>query len=77
MLTVNADHHPLMRRMHKSDPCLPADQQDKRSVISIESGDIEQWLHGSLDEAKDLLRLAPVERFYTNPGSVTSQSSLL
>lgn len=31
MLTINADHHPLMSRMHKPDPKLPPDQQDKRS----------------------------------------------
>ena len=77
MLTVNADHHLLMRQMHKPDPRLPADQQDKRSVISIESGDIEQWLHGSLGEAKSLLRLAPVERFDAGPVAAASQSSLL
>jgi len=37
MLTVNADAHPLMSRMHKPDPKLPANQQDKRSVVAIES----------------------------------------
>ena len=28
MLTLNADHHPLMSRMHKPDPKLGPDQQD-------------------------------------------------
>lgn len=46
MLTVNADEHPLMARMHKSDPKLPTDQQDKRSVVSIEQRDVAQWLNG-------------------------------
>lgn len=32
MLTLNADNHPLMNRMHKPDPKLPPDQQDKRSL---------------------------------------------
>ena len=40
------DSHPLMSRMHKPDPKLPADQQDKRSVTPIEILDIDQWLAG-------------------------------
>jgi putative SOS response-associated peptidase YedK len=56
MLTVNADDHPLMSRMHKPDPTLPPDQQDKRSVVAIEQSDIEQWLQGSQAEAKELFR---------------------
>lgn len=61
MLTQNADEHPIMRRMHKPDPKLGPDQQDKRSVVAIESADVEQWLTGSLDDAMDLIRLTPVE----------------
>ena len=55
MLTVNADAHPLMSRMHKPDPKLPADRQDKRSVVAIEPADVEQWLQGKVDEAAELL----------------------
>ena len=77
MLTLNADEHPLMRRMHKPDPDLPVDAQDKRSVISIELEDVSQWLHGSFDEAKSLLRLTPVETFDACPVSAALQSSLL
>lgn len=55
MLTVNADSHPLMSRMHKPDPKLPPDQQDKRSVVAIEQRDIEKWLTGSLIEVQPLL----------------------
>jgi putative SOS response-associated peptidase YedK len=60
MLTVNADEHPIMRRMHKPDPKLPPDQQDKRSVISIEATDAEAWLTGNVDEARGLLRTPAV-----------------
>ena len=60
MLTINADDHPLMRRMHKPDPKLPADGQDKRSVIAIEAGDVERWLHSPVEEARGLL-LPPAE----------------
>jgi len=51
MLTVNADHYPLMSRMHKPDPKLPPDRQDKRSVVPIEPADVDAWLYGSTDEA--------------------------
>jgi putative SOS response-associated peptidase YedK len=63
MLTLNADRHPIMSRMHKPDPKLPADRQDKRSVVSLELPDIGTWLHGTVDQARQLIRLAPVEVF--------------
>lgn len=67
MLTINADDHPLMRRMHKPDPAYGPDEQDKRSVIPIEIGDVDSWLHGSVEDAAQLLRLAPVEVFNAAP----------
>lgn len=67
MLTINADAHPLMSRMHKPDPKLSADRQDKRSVIPIELSDVDQWLAGTVKEASELLRLAPVEVFDAGP----------
>ncbi len=67
MLTINADAHPLMSRMHKPDPKLPADKQDKRSVIPIELADVDQWLAGTVAEASQLLRVAPVEVFNAGP----------
>jgi putative SOS response-associated peptidase YedK len=59
MLTVNADDHPIMSRMHKLDPKMPPDQQDKRSVVAVEQGDVDQWLRGNDAEAKALM-LPPV-----------------
>ena len=55
MLTVNADDHPIMRRMHKPDLKLPADQQDKRSVIAIEPDDVDLWLTGTIEQVRPLL----------------------
>ena len=52
-----------MRRMHKPDPKLPPDQQDKRSVIPIERYDVDLWLAGTVQEAASLMRLAPVDVF--------------
>ena len=63
MLTINADHHPLMSRMHKPDPTLPVDQQDKRSVIAIEAQDIDRWLAGTVQDAQRFLKVPPVEVF--------------
>jgi putative SOS response-associated peptidase YedK len=60
MLTVNADDHPLMSRMHKPDPSRPLNQQDKRSVAAIEHGDFEKWLLGSAGEAAALLVPPPL-----------------
>lgn len=52
-----------MSRMHKPDPKLLPDQQDKRSVVPIERSDVETWLNASVDEAAKLVRLAPLEIF--------------
>ncbi|GAA4400219.1 SOS response-associated peptidase [Quisquiliibacterium transsilvanicum] len=67
MLTINADGHLLMGRMHKPDPSLPPDAQDKRSVIPIERADAEQWLLGSVEDARALMRAPGVELFDARP----------
>lgn len=75
MLTQNADTHPIMSRMHKPDPALPPDKQDKRSVVAIERTDVEQWLDGSVTEALDLIRLTPQETFAAESGEAKHASS--
>ena len=55
MLTINADAHPLMRRMHKPDPKYGPDEQDKRSVVSIEQPDVDRWLHGKPEDVRPLV----------------------
>lgn len=78
MLTINADNHALMRRMHKPDPKLAADAQDKRSVVPIEVGDVDLWLGGKNEEVGLLLRCAPEEVFRAAPiEEQPRQSSLL
>ena len=67
MLTLNADAHPLMRRMHKPDPKFGPDEQDKRSVVAIERKDVDQWLTGSEGEARALVKLSPVDLFDAGP----------
>lgn len=73
MLTINADGHPLMGKMHRNelDPVtkqpLPLERQDKRSVISIALEDVDQWLQGSVDEASALLQVPVAELFEAGP----------
>ena len=67
ILTLNADAHPLMRRMHKPDPKLGPDVQDKRSVVSIEIEDVDQWPFGTVEQATGLVRLPQVEAFDAGP----------
>ncbi|MEY4766512.1 MAG: hypothetical protein RI907_3185 [Pseudomonadota bacterium] len=55
MITCNCDGHPLLNRLHKPDPTLPPDQQDKRSLVHIDDVHWAQWLHGSEDEALALI----------------------
>jgi putative SOS response-associated peptidase YedK len=67
LLTINADAHPLMKRMHKPDPKRGPDQQDKRSVIPIEPEQVDTWLSAPVVQAAQLLRLAPAELFRAEP----------
>jgi putative SOS response-associated peptidase YedK len=63
MLTVNCDGHPLLARLHKPDPKLPDDAQDKRSLVPLEPGQWDAWLHGSESDARTLLVPPPAELF--------------
>jgi len=63
MITVNCDGHPLLGRLHKPDPKLPDDAQDKRSVVPIEFEDVDAWLHGTVEQAKALVQLPAPEVF--------------
>lgn len=63
MLTINCDGHPLLGRLHKPDPKLPDDAQDKRSVVPLEPADWEAWLGGDEATARALMQVPPAERF--------------
>ncbi len=63
MITQNCDGHPLLGLMHKPDPKFPADKQDKRAVVSLEQGDWDQWLNGTVAQAQPLIRVPAVELF--------------
>jgi hypothetical protein len=55
MLTINGDAHPSMRRKHKPDPKCGPDDQDKRSVFSIELADIDRWTYGTPDQLPEMV----------------------
>jgi putative SOS response-associated peptidase YedK len=63
MLTINCDDHPMLRRLHRPDPALPADAQDKRAVVHVPPEHWGSWLRGDEAAARALLRAAPQEDF--------------
>jgi putative SOS response-associated peptidase YedK len=73
MLTQNCDGHPLLSLMHKPDPALPPDRQDKRTVVPIERRDWEAWLHGTVEQAIKLIKLPEAELFVHGPADFTQQ----
>lgn len=62
-ITCNCDGHPLLARLHKPDPKMPPDRQDKRSLVNVKPQDWELWLRGSPSEALTLIHPDPVEAF--------------
>lgn len=61
MITVNADDHPVMSRMHK-----PADE--KRSVVILQPDDWEEWLMTSnVEVARSMLQLYPAHEMIAEP----------
>jgi hypothetical protein len=53
--------------MHKPDPKLPPDQQDKRSIIALAESDVDVRLAGTQQQAQAPLKLPAVEWFETSP----------
>ena len=67
MLTINADGHPIMGRMHRPHPKRRSNMQDKRSVVPIALEDVNTWLTAPLEVGASLVRLAPAEAFDVEP----------
>jgi len=74
MLTVNANLHPLMSRMHKIEvdkkTKVPLPIQDKRSVVAIEEHDIDRWLTCTPEEAREMVGLIPVQFIDAGPAAL-------
>lgn len=76
MLTQNCDEHPVLGLMHKPDPALPPDRQDKRAVVPIEAADWTRWLSGTPAQAQALIQLPPVAQLRHGPVDEPRQGSL-
>lgn len=55
MLTINADHHPLMQNFHK-----PGDE--KRMVVVLPEDRYQDWLTCPVEQTRELLAHFPAER---------------
>src|SRR3990167_4893545 len=55
MLTINADDHPLMRNFQKS-------QDEKRMVVILPNGAVNDWLHATAEQSKEFLCQYPADR---------------
>lgn len=73
MITCNCDDHPLLKRLHKPDPKLPTDQQDKRSLAHVDPSNWDQWLHGTMEEARALITPQPAAVFDQSDAMATSR----
>ena len=69
MITQNCDGHPLLGLMHKPDPKLPPDQQDKRCPVPLDPGQWDAWLNGKTAQAEALIQVPGVELFQAGPAS--------
>lgn len=67
-LTINADQHPLMSRMHK-----PGDE--KRMLVVLDENDYERWLEAPVKDAEQLLATFPAERLTAEPAPLPPKKS--
>ncbi|MCB2018250.1 MAG: SOS response-associated peptidase family protein [Hydrogenophaga sp.] len=72
MLTQNCDGHAVLALMHKPDPKLPPDRQDKRTVVPIERDDWDLWLHGPQEAAEGLIRVPAEDMLRHGPAEPDS-----
>lgn len=66
LLTVNADGHPLLGRMHRPG-------NEKRRVVIVPSGAYVQWLQASPAQAMQMMRSTPVELLAGEPAPLRAQ----
>ncbi|TDA48258.1 SOS response-associated peptidase [Burkholderia pyrrocinia] len=61
MITINADGHPIMQRMHR-----PGDE--KRSVVILRPADYDEWLHTmNVEAARAMLQIYPADEMAAEP----------
>ena len=60
MLTINADGHPLMSRLHKPD-------DEKRTPVVLAQASFEGWLSAGVQDARQYLSLAQMPELVGHP----------
>jgi putative SOS response-associated peptidase YedK len=76
MITQNCDGHPVLSQMHKPDPKLPAEKQDKRAVVPLAQHDWDAWLHGTKAQAEGLIQLPDPALLRHGPADPGVQANL-
>lgn len=54
MLTINADHHPLMNQFNKT-------TDEKRIIVILPPERYDDWLKASPSESRDFLKVRPAK----------------
>ena len=67
MLTINADHHPLMRRFHRP-------EDEKRMVVILSEAQYRPWLAAGVDAIRDFLLPYAAERLVAQPAPRAASS---
>lgn len=67
MLTINADTHPIFNQLHRPNPKMPADKQDKRMVVIVPEAQYTAWLDATPERSVDFLRQYPADRLVATP----------
>lgn len=66
LLTINADEHALLGKMHR--PPAAGEPPDKRSLVIIQSKDYDAWLNcKDPEEARSFFRMWPPEGLHGEP----------
>jgi putative SOS response-associated peptidase YedK len=68
MLTVNADHHELMRRMH-------APGEEKRMPVIIRPADYDHWLNATPEQARALCVAYPAADMVAAPAPRSTKTA--
>jgi putative SOS response-associated peptidase YedK len=60
MLTINADAHPIFKRLHRPG-------EEKRMVVILDEAEYDAWLEAPLTRVGDFLKPFPAERLDAEP----------
>ncbi len=68
MLTLNAENHPILKRLHKPD-------DEKRSLYIVRPEEYDTWLNAAPEEARAMLVLLPPEDYVLAPAPKPPKST--